>query len=276
MPFDTPGKPGREAPEVSLFDSPAMETASPRKMYKQLGEIFNGLPGHFSGRVRDLDNLMTKLVVEVHSILVLSINEMAVADPALLYSLEESLEWDEWYADFRKSLIQFRKALKQKLKLLPGILPHLDQETKTNIESYVDLNEAKVRENTGLQEFPANPKQGLGDIAAILGREGENKINHEVRDQTVKVGGVDTDGAGQHRERDGVHRGLVPPEDRAREGGHPAVLGAAEARDRGDPGGQCGLRAQRCPAGGAAQGHLQVLPSVQATEEHIEFGEYAA
>lgn len=200
LPYETPRKESREVPEVSLFDSPTKEKSSPRKMYKQLGEIFNGLPGHFSGRVRDLDNLMTKLVVEVHSILVLSINEMAVTDPSSLYSLEESQEWDEWYSDFRRSLIDFRKALKQKLQALPSILPDLSEEAKANIQSYVELRQEVVQLNTGLSEFPANPKQGLGDIAAILGREGENKINHPVKDQTVKVQGFYAECARQHRE----------------------------------------------------------------------------
>ena len=161
-----------------------------RKSYRKLSDVFNGLPSHFAGRIRDVDHLLTKVLTEVHSILTLSVHEIAVTDPAALSRLEESPDWDDLLADVRKSIVEFRKNIKTKLAKIPDIA-QAEQTTREHLQGYLNLDPKTVSKLTGITDFPMDTKRGLGDIVALLGTEAESKIDHWSNEKTIKVGLVD-------------------------------------------------------------------------------------
>lgn len=159
---------------------------NPRKSYKRLVDVFNTLPVHFTGRIRDLDNLFAKVLIEAHSALVLSIHEISIADPNLLVNLEESEEWDLWLANIRKTIISFRKDVKKQIHGIATLVPGIPDASKGNIENFINLDANVIHRVTGVNDFPIDLKQSLGDIVAILGKESESKLDYVTPDKSIK------------------------------------------------------------------------------------------
>lgn len=149
-------------------------------------DVFNSLPSHFAGRIRDIDNLLSKVITEIHSALTLSIHEISVSSPSALGQLEDSEEWDVFMSDLRKTIVEFRKTAKMKMKRLHSVveLPH---DAKYNIEAYINGDSKTINSVTGITDYPVGTKQGLSEIAALLGTEAENKIDHMNQEKTIKV-----------------------------------------------------------------------------------------
>jgi hypothetical protein len=182
---------GRPAPSAfvrrgTLFESEKQPQEGVRKSFRRLGDIFNTLPVHFSGKVRDVDGLLAKVLVEVHAALVLAVHEVSVADPALLSQLEESEGWENLLAGLRRSIINFRKDLKQQL-LAVAALVELPEESRANIDSFVRMDSKAIARVTGVTDFPLNLKRSLSEVVTILGTEAESKIDHITPDNTIKV-----------------------------------------------------------------------------------------
>lgn len=130
--------------------------------------------------------MLSKIITEIHASLTLSLHEISVSNSRGLDQLEESEEWDVLMSELRKSIIEFRKATKTKLKRIHSIveLPH---DAKYNIESYINGDSKTINSVTGITDFPIGSKQGLSEIAALLGTEAENKIDHLNQEKTIKV-----------------------------------------------------------------------------------------
>jgi hypothetical protein len=149
-------------------------------------DIFNTLPVHFSGKVRDIDNLLAKVIVEVHHALVLIVHEVSVVDPSLLGQLEESEDWENLLSGMRRTVISFRKDIKKQLQSIASIV-ELPEESKVNIDSFINMDSKAIARVTGVTDFPINLKRSLSEVVAILGTEAESKIDHITPDNTIKV-----------------------------------------------------------------------------------------
>lgn len=159
---------------------------NPRKSYRKLNEVFNSLPVHFTGRIRDVDNLLAKGVVEAHAGLVLSLHEISVVDPSLLQYLEESEEWDTLLSNIRKTVIQYRKEVKKHIQSLASLV-ELPEKSKFNVNAFINLDANVISKVTGVTDFPVDIKKSLGDVVAILGTEAESRIDHVTPDKQIKV-----------------------------------------------------------------------------------------
>ena len=157
-----------------------------RKSFRRVSDIFNTLPVHFSGKVRDIDSLLAKVIVEVHSALVLVVHEVSVADPSLLSFLEESEDWENLVAGMRRSVISFRKEIKKQLQSISSIV-ELPEESRSNIDAFINMDSKTINRVTGVTDFPINLKRSLSDVVTVLGTEAESKIDHVTTDNTIKV-----------------------------------------------------------------------------------------
>lgn len=101
--------------KLNYLDAEKTGNENPRKSFRKLNEIFNSLPVHFAGRVRELDSLLSKALIELHTALVLTVHEISVVDYSLLNYLEESEDWDNLLSSIRKTIINFRKDIKKQL-----------------------------------------------------------------------------------------------------------------------------------------------------------------
>jgi hypothetical protein len=63
-------------------------------------------------------------------------------------------------------------------------LPH---DAKYNIEAYVNGDSKTINSVTGITDFPVGTKQGLTEIATLLGTEAENKIDYLNQEKNIKV-----------------------------------------------------------------------------------------
>lgn len=171
----------------TIFESEANNSDNPRKSFKRLNDIFNILPVHFTGKLRDIDNLLAKVLIEVHSSLILAIHEISVVDSSLLSYLEESEEWEGLISEMRRSIISFRKNIKKQVHGITSLV-ELPEESKFNIESFINMDSKVINKVTGITEFPPDIKKSLSDIVGILGSEAESKIDHVTQDNTIKVG----------------------------------------------------------------------------------------
>lgn len=183
--FESPRRdsPSRDRPEADR--SKAVE-GSVRKSYKKVADVFNALPSHFSGRIRDVDHLLAKVLTEVHTMLTLSIHEIAVTDPLALSTLEESPEWDDLLSDLRKTILEIRKQCRTKIAKLPDICT-VAPATRENIQAFVNLDQKAITRITGITELTSDTKRGLSDIVSLLGTESESKIDHWSNEKTIKV-----------------------------------------------------------------------------------------
>jgi hypothetical protein len=159
---------------------------NPRKSYRRLNEVFNSLPVHFTGRIRDIDNLLAKGVIEAHAGLVLSLHEISVVDPSLLHFLEESEEWDTLLSNIRKTVIQYRKDVKRQIQSLAALV-ELPERSKFNVNAFINLDANVISKVTGVTDFPVDIKRSLGDVVAILGTEAESRIDHVTPDKQIKL-----------------------------------------------------------------------------------------
>lgn len=170
----------------TVFESDKLGQDGVRKSFRKVNDIFNTLPVHFTGKVRDIDNLLAKVIVEVHSALVLIVHEVSVVDPSLLNYLEESEDWENLISGLRKSVISFRKEMKKQLHAISAIV-ELPEESKFNIESFINMDSKVIGKVTGVTDFPLNLKKSLSEVVTILGTEAESKIDHITPDNTIKV-----------------------------------------------------------------------------------------
>jgi hypothetical protein len=178
--------PGPFVRRGTIFESEKQGQEGVRKSFRRMNDIFNTLPVHFSGKVRDIDSLLAKVVIEVHSALVLVIHEVSVADPSLLNFLEESEDWENLVAGMRRSVISFRKEIKKQLQSISSLV-ELPEESRINIDSFINMDSKTINRVTGVTDFPINLKRNLSDVVTILGTEAESKIDHVTTDNTIKV-----------------------------------------------------------------------------------------
>lgn len=170
----------------TIFESEKQGQEGVRKSFRRVSDIFNTLPVHFSGKVRDIDSLLAKVIVEVHSALVLVVHEVSVADPSLLSFLEESEDWENLVAGMRRSVISFRKEIKKQLQSISSIV-ELPEESRSNIDAFINMDSKTINRVTGVTDFPINLKRSLSDVVTVLGTEAESKIDHVTTDNTIKV-----------------------------------------------------------------------------------------
>jgi|JFJP01.1.fsa_nt_gi hypothetical protein len=170
----------------TIFESDKLGQEGVRKSFRRVTDIFNTLPVHFSGKVRDIDNLLAKVIVEVHHALVLIVHEVSVVDPSLLGQLEESEDWENLLSGMRRTVISFRKDIKKQLQSIASIV-ELPEESKVNIDSFINMDSKAIARVTGVTDFPINLKRSLSEVVAILGTEAESKIDHITPDNTIKV-----------------------------------------------------------------------------------------
>ena len=175
--------PSRDRPEA---DRSKAAEGSIRRSYKKVADVFNALPSHFAGRIRDVDHLLAKVLTEVHTMLTLSVHEIAVTDPAALSSLEESPEWDDLLSDLRKTILEIRKQCRTKIAKLADI-SNAGPTTRENIHAFVNLDQKAITRLTGIAELTSDTKRGLSDIVSLLGSESESKIDHWSNEKTIKV-----------------------------------------------------------------------------------------
>ncbi len=190
--FSMDGDAPRDAPrktfikKLTYIDADKIPGDNPRKSYKRLADIFSMLPVHFAGRVRELDTLLAKSVIELHAALVLTIHEISVVDVSLLNYLEESDDWENLMSSLRKTIIHFRKDIKKHLQSVTSMV-EVPEESKFNINSFINLDSNVINKVTGITDFPIDIKRNLGDVVTILGCEAESRIDHVTADKPIKV-----------------------------------------------------------------------------------------
>lgn len=172
--------------KLTYLDAEKTGNENPRKSFRKLNEIFNSLPVHFAGRVRELDSLLSKALIELHAALVLTIHEISVVDYSLLNYLEESEDWDNLLSSIRKTIINFRKDIKKQLQSITSLV-EVPEESKFNINSFVNIDANVISKVTGITDFPIDIKRNLGDVVTILGCEAESRIDHVTPDRPLKV-----------------------------------------------------------------------------------------
>lgn len=172
--------------KLTYMDADKIPGDNPRKSYRKLSDIFNSLPVHFAGRVRELDSLLAKSVIELHAALVLTIHEISVVDISLLNYLEESDDWENLLSVMRKTIIGFRKDIKKHLQSVTSLV-EVPEESKFNINSFINLDSNVINKVTGITDFPIDIKRNLGDVVTILGCEAESRIDHVTPDKPIKV-----------------------------------------------------------------------------------------
>lgn len=190
--FSMDGDAPRDAPrktfvkKLTYMDADKIPGDNPRKSYKRLLDIFSSLPVHFAGRVRELDSLLAKSVIELHAALVLTIHEISVVDISLLNYLEESDDWENLISTLRKTIINFRKEIKKNLQSVTSLV-EVPEESKFNINSFINLDSNVINKVTGITDFPIDIKRNLGDVVTILGCEAESRIDHVTTDKPIRV-----------------------------------------------------------------------------------------
>lgn len=177
---------------------PLAASSAPSQTPSKLHSLYSALPIHFSGRIKEIDSLLAKILLEIHSGLVLSLGEILkigggadegslseVSGREILDYVAESEEWDQLFSGIRKKVVGFRKELKKDLQGVASVV-ELPEECKTNIEGLLSAESNKKAELGGVKEFSLNIKKGLSDIASILGNEEESRIDHHTIDQPIK------------------------------------------------------------------------------------------
>jgi len=157
-----------------------------RRYFRRMNDMFNTLPVHFTGRIRDVDNLIARLMVEVHGILTLCVNEINQNDSAVLIQIEESEQWDSLFSNMRREIIALRKKLRENIeKVFSNV--EIQEQSRANIQAFTTVDAPAIQKATGIADFPQDIKRGLGDIVALLGAEGESRIDHLNADKPIKV-----------------------------------------------------------------------------------------
>ena len=63
----------------------------------------------------------------------------------------------------------------------------MPEESKFNINSFVNIDANVISKVTGITDFPIDIKRNLGDVVTILGCEAESRIDHVTPDRPLKV-----------------------------------------------------------------------------------------
>lgn len=153
--------------------------------FRRLRDIYSTLPEHFANRIREIDYTIGTALAETHKITILVLSEVFRQNLENAIMLQESNEWQTWYAKFERSCLEFRKNTKNMIHELLSQLNYKDKDVN-RLNSIVDAKPGEIEQLTGLDKIE-DLKSNLIDIAVLLGKESESKITQNITDEPVRV-----------------------------------------------------------------------------------------
>ena len=167
-------------PKSILTQSQSPTKNKKSKTLRRIRDMYFDLPSHFKDRIKDIDSLLSNIVVRIHSTLCLTLSNIHKKDKNALDCIKESMEWDQWYSKMRSSIIKQKKSLENNLNDLQNFFTKvLDREDQKDIiEDCKILISGKTAEKIsilGIEEL-SSPESILCDVSGLLGDDINDKL----------------------------------------------------------------------------------------------------